>query len=102
MGIESKSPEVRYLTHMIIFPDDDAMVEQLPFVHDLQFEATNWQHTIFHHFDEAKSLIRDLITKGEARTETRYPPGGVTAKLTHIWRIENDQRITGWAPPIKQ
>jgi hypothetical protein len=94
--VKEKVSEVRYLTHMIVFPDGDALVEQLPFVHDLYFEAQNWQHTIFHHNDEAKSLITDLIKKGECRCQTPYPPGGVSAKLDHIYTIENKERPTGW------
>jgi hypothetical protein len=96
MSVESKVNEVRYLTHMIVFPDEDAFIEQLPFVHDLQFEASNWQHTVFHHQDEAKSMISDLLKKGECRCTSPYPPGGISAKLTHIYMIENNQRPTGW------
>jgi len=94
--IENKVPEVRYLTHTIIFPDDDAFIEQLPFVHDLEFEAQNWAKTVFHHTDNAKELISDLIRYGEARTQTRYPPAGITAKIVHLYQIENKERQTGW------
>lgn len=94
--IENKSPEIRYLTHMIVFPDDDAFIEQLPFVHDLDFEMANWEKTIFHHTDNAKELLKDLLKKGEARTETRYPPGGPTAKVTHVYTIEKSERPVGW------
>lgn len=96
MAVKEKVLAVRYLTHMIVFPDEDAFIEQLPFVHDLQFEARNWQHTVFHHNDDAKSLITDLIKKGECRCETPYPPGGITARLTHIYSIEDNQRPCGW------
>ena len=92
----NKPNEVRYLTHLIVFPDEDAFVEQLPFVHDLQFEAANWQHTIFHHNDDAKSLIKALITKGECRCTSPYPPGGITAKITHVYTIEDTVRPCGW------
>jgi len=81
---------------MIVFPDEDAFIEQKPFVHDLQFEASNWLHTVFHHQDDAKSLIRDLLKNGECRAYTSYPPAGPTAKLTHVYRIENNERPTGW------
>lgn len=96
MSVESKAADIRYLTHMIVFPDEDAFIEQRPFVHDLQFEAQNWQHTIFHHQDEAKSLLRDLLSKGECRCQTPYPPGGFGAKLTHVYTIDNQERPTGW------
>jgi len=96
MSIESKSAEVRYLTHMIIFPDEDAFIEQKQFVHDLQFEAQNWQHTLFHHQDDAKSLLKDLISKGECRCTSPYPPGGISAKITHLYRVEAEPRPCGW------
>lgn len=96
MSVVDKSLEVRYLTHMIVFPDEDAFIEQKPFIHDLQFEAGNWQHTVFHHQDDKKSLLRDLLSKGECRCQTPYPPGGVSAKLTHVYMIEDRERPTGW------
>ncbi len=96
MAIKEKSPEVRYLTHMIVFPDQDAFIEQRPFVHDLQFEAKNWLHTVFHHQDDARSLLRDLIKKGECRCTTPFPPGGPTARLTHLYLIEDNERPCGW------
>lgn len=96
MGVENKVDEVRYLTHMVVFPDEDAFIEQLPFVHELQFEAGNWTHTVFHHQENAKELIKDLITKGECRCESPYPPGGISAKITHVYRIENNERPCGW------
>lgn len=88
--------QVRYLTHMIVFPDDDAFIEQLPFVHDLDFEAANWQHTIFHHQDNKRELLKDLLRKGECRCESPYPQGGISAKVTHVYRIDNQERPTGW------
>jgi hypothetical protein len=94
--VENKVPEVRYLTHMIVFPDDDAFIEQLPFVHDLQFESNNWMHTVFHHQDDARSLIKDLVTRGECRCKTPYPPGGISAKVDHVYKIENEPRQCGW------
>lgn len=97
MGIKEKVFEIRYLTHMMVFPDDDTLIEQLPFLHDIQFEAKNWLHTVFHHQDDARSLISDLLKKGEARCETPYPPGGFGAKITHVYIIEDKERQTGWA-----
>lgn len=96
MSVESKVRAVRYLTHLIVFPDEDAFVEQLPFVHDLQFEAANWQHTVFHHNDDAKSLLRDLLQKGECRSESPYPPGGFGSKIVHVYTIEDKERPCGW------
>lgn len=96
MGIKEKSLEVRYLTHMILFPDGDAFVEQKEFIHDLQFEAGNWEHTLFHHQDNAKDLVTTLIKKGEVRCESLYPPAGITAKITHVYTIEDKVRATGW------
>lgn len=93
MGIKQKAADVRYLTHMIVFPGDDTFIEQLPFVHDLQFEAKNWRHTIFHHQDGAKGLLNELVSKGECRCETNYPHGGV---LTHVYTIEDKPRPCGW------
>lgn len=92
MSIKSKASEVRYLTHMIVFHDGDAMVEQKPFVHDLQFEAGNWQHTIFHHQDDARSLLAELITKGECRCYSTYKG----EKITHVYTIEDKERPCGW------
>lgn len=96
MSIKEKSLEVRYLTHMIVFPDGDAFVEQSQFIHDLQFEGSNWIHTIFHHQDNAKDLITTLIKRGECRCDSPYPPGGITAKINHIYTIEDKERPTGW------
>jgi hypothetical protein len=96
MSVDAKAEGIRYLTHMIVFPDDDAFIEQMAFVHDLQFEANNWQYTIFHHQDNAKELLKDLLSTGECRTDSPYPPGGFGAKLTHVYRIENDSRPCGW------
>lgn len=96
MGISSKSLEVRYLTHMVVFPDGDAFVEQRPFIHDLQFECNNWLLTVFHHQDDARSLLADLVKKGECRCQSPYPPGGITAKVDHVYTIEEKERATGW------
>ena len=92
MGIKEKSYEIRYLTHMIVFPDGDAFVEQKQFIHDIQFEASNWLHSVFHHQDNAKSLIRDLLKKGECRCHTPYHG----SNLTHVYTIEEKERPTGW------
>ena len=96
MSVVEKSLEVRYLTHMIVFPDGDAMVEQKPFIHDLQFEAANWEHTLFHHQDNAREQLRTLLQKGEVKCESPYPPDGVSAKITHVYIIEDKERPTGW------
>ena len=96
MSVAEKKPEVRYLTHMIVFPDEDAFIEQKPFVHDLQFEASNWEHSVFHHQDNPRDLVSTLIKKGEVKVQSPYPPGGITAKLTHIYMIEDKERPTGW------
>ena len=98
MGIEEKSPEIRYLTHMIVFPDEDAFIEQKPFVHDLQFELSNWQHLppFNNPSVDFADCSRELLKKGEYVFTTRYPPGGITAKLTHRLIIEERERKTGW------
>ena len=92
----SEETGVRYLTHMIVFPDDDVFIEQFPFVHDLYFEGNNWIHTVFHHQDNPKEMVNDLRKRGEARCQSKYPPAGPTAKIDHIYKIEDKERETGW------
>lgn len=94
--MHEKEYKVRYLTHMIVFPDDDTFIEQTPFVHDLYFEGANWVHSIFHHQDNPKEMVNELRKKGSVRCETKYPPAGPTAKVTHIYSIEDQERKTGW------
>jgi hypothetical protein len=53
---------VRYFTHRLEFPDGDEWVDQVPFVHDLQFELkkTRW-------YKHDAGIYRDLLTKGQAK-----------------------------------
>lgn len=98
MGIISKDFDIRYFTHMIIFPDEDCFIEQKPFIHDLQFELANLRHdAMFIALDIPFSEIADeLLKKGEFVWETRYPPGGTKARLTHRLIIESKERKCGW------
>jgi len=95
VGIIEKSPDIRYLTHMIVFPDGDAFVEQKPFVHDLMFELKNWQHLPpFNgpsvNFSECS---KRLLSKGEYKFET---PTDKFGTITHVMRIEDEQRPCGF------
>lgn len=93
MGIKEKSSEIRYLTHMIVFPDGDTLIEQKQFIHDLQFEGRNWLVSVFHHQNNPRIRVEELINKGETRCESKYPAGGY---IKHIYTIEEKERPTGW------
>ena len=51
---------------------------------------------LFHHQDDARSLLAKLLQSGECRCYSAYPPGGVSAKITHVYQIEEKERQTGW------
>jgi hypothetical protein len=95
MSVKNKTHDVRYLTHMIVFPDDDAFIEQKPFIHDLQFECDNWEHLPPFNTPgvNGKELIKTLLKKGEAKFQTPYPHGG---NLDHVLSIDDHQRVCGW------
>ena len=95
MGILEKSYEVRYLTHMIVFPDGDALVEQKPFIHELDFELNNWQYLPPFNGPDVNfsDCARSLKQKGEYKFITKTPRYG---DLTHVIQIEDKERQTGW------
>ena len=98
MGIKEKSYEIRYLTHMIVFPDEDTLVTQKEFIHDLQFELGNWKHqSPFNNPSiDFADCSKALLSKGEYKFQTPYPPAGFGAKITHWLMIENNPRACGW------
>lgn len=59
MGIKNKTYDVRYFTYYIIFPDGEEWMEQIPFIHELQFELRNTT------FGQDPNLARDILNKGE-------------------------------------
>jgi hypothetical protein len=62
MGVKNKTYYVRYFTYYINFPkDNDEWVDQVPFIHDLQFELKNTT------FGKDPKLCRDILTYGECR-----------------------------------
>lgn len=95
MGIVEKSPEIRYLTHMIVFADGDAFVEQKAFIHDLMFELKNWQHLPPFNSPEVdfKECSKRLLSKGEYKFVT---PTDKFGPITHVVRIEEETRPCGW------
>ena len=95
MSILEKSPEIRYLTHMIVFPDGDALIEQKAFVHDLQFEFKNWRHLppFNNPSVDFSECSRRLLKNGEYKFETSTDKYGT---LTHVISIDEQERKCGW------
>lgn len=95
MGIQEKSYEIRYLTHMIVFPDEDTLVEQKEFIHDLNFELSNWKHLppFNNPSVDFKECSKKLLKNGEYKFETPYPAGG---NIVHWIMIDKEPRKCGW------
>lgn len=77
---------VRYFTYWVIFPgDNEAWVDQTPFVHDLQFQL---KKTAFN-----PSQCRDLLHKGETQWSDS---NGVKHRVV----IEETQRPKVWGKSL--
>lgn len=64
MGVRDKSPDIRYFTYFVCFPDGDMWIRQTAFVHSLQFELKNLLAQ--NKLDPAwKHRCNDLVKKGE-------------------------------------
>jgi len=86
MGIKEKSLEVRYFTYWLIFPGDkkeDYWVDQVPFIHDLQFELKNSR------WAKDPNKCRDLLMKGETHWKDQ---NGVEHRVV----IEDKERPRKW------
>ena len=86
--VKEKSDKVRYFTYYLIWPDgSEPWVDQVPFIHDLQFEL---KQTRFAKDPTLPSTIQgDLLRSGEARWKDR---NGVE----HLVRIEETVRNRRW------
>lgn len=83
MGVKDKSFDVRYWTYYLIFPDGTEWVDQMPFIHDMQFELKNSC------FDIEPHQKRDLLVKGETHWKDH---NGVTHRVV----IEGTERPRRW------
>lgn len=84
--LEHKPGTVRYFTYWVIFPgDNEAWVDQTPFVHNLQFQLKKTA------FDQAQ--CRDLLLKGETQWKDN---NGVTHRVV----IEETKRPKVWGTKI--
>lgn len=84
MGVADKTiGKIRYFTYFLTFPDGDQWVDQVPFVHDLQWEL---KHSCFEMEPFKK---RDLLVKGETFWKDQN-------SVEHLVRIESVERVRNW------
>lgn len=86
MAVKNKTVgEIRYFTYWIRFPDGEEWVDQVPFVHELDFEL---RQSVFD-LDPIKK--NDLLTKGETHWKDKN-------SVEHLVRVENVERKRNWGP----
>lgn len=84
MGVKDKTiGEVRYFTYWLTFPDGERWVDQVPFVHDLQWEL---KHSCF---DLEPYRKADLVKKGETWWKDHN-------SVEHHVKIETKERPRKW------
>jgi hypothetical protein len=84
MAVKDKTPgEIRFFTYWIIFPDGDEWVDQVPFVHDLQWELKNSC------FELEPVLKHELQKKGDIHWKDHNG-------ITHRVKIESVRRSRRW------
>jgi hypothetical protein len=89
MGVKLKTYDVRYFTYYLIFPrDKDVWVDQVPFIHDLQFELKNTG------FGKDPAKARDILLHGETKWKDH---NGVTHRVV----IEEEKRARKWGTTTK-
>lgn len=83
--------EIRFYTMYFEFPDGDTWCDQIPFVHDLNFDLNNRPFN-----KGSMETKRDLLVKGEA--QWRDPNGVIiTCKIDNIkkpkvWGIKGSRK----------
>lgn len=86
--IAKKFPTLQYFTYYLHFPDGEVWIDQVPFVHDLQFELNRAT------FTKNPDVIRDLLQKKETHWVDH---NGVTWRIV----IEKTKRRKRWGTKTK-
>lgn len=82
--VKSKEFHPRFFTYFVEFPDGETWVDQLPFIHDLQFELRNTRWWTHH-----PEVARDILVKGEGRWTDRN-------SVKHTVKVEDKKRPRIW------
>jgi hypothetical protein len=85
MGIKNKTYDTRYFTYYLTFPgeENDPWIDQVPFIHELQFELRNTT------FGKVPDLARSILLTGECEWKDH---NGVKHRVV----VEEEARPKNW------